>query len=107
MSDKMARRFRSLREEHHLSQREMATFLGVKEGLYKPYEEAGKPLIDPRFIKHAAEVLGVAPDYLLGWTDERLDSTKFTDEQWELIKKSQAGEHKDVKYLPRKRKRKE
>ena len=63
-------RIRDLREDHDLTQAEMAELLGVKQTTYSKYE-LGKINVPAEMFMKLADLYGVSVDYLMGRTDRR------------------------------------
>ena len=58
---------RDLREDHDLTQSDVAAILGTSQQYYSQYE-AGRYELPIRFLKKLAEYYNVTSDYLLGLT---------------------------------------
>ncbi len=58
------RRIRDLREDHDLSQKQLAAALGISQRVYS-YYETGKHVIPPEILVALADYYGVTVDYLL------------------------------------------
>lgn len=65
------KRIRKLREEQHLTQREMAALLQISRSAYSSYEHgtSGIPL---EVICGIADIHHTSLDYLAGFTDRRI-----------------------------------
>ena len=63
-------RFRELRKERKLTQREMAEVLGVGLRVVNYYEHGGRHP-DFKGLLFIAEYFQVSLDYLVGWSDQR------------------------------------
>ena len=64
----------SLRKETGLSQRKVATELGISQALLSHYENgAREPKLD--FVMRACDYYGVTADYILGRSNERTEKT--------------------------------
>lgn len=63
-------RIRDLREDHDLTQSEMAELLGVKQTTYSKYE-LGKILVPVDILIRLADFYQVSLDYLVGRSDKR------------------------------------
>ena len=63
-------RIRDLREDHDLTQSEMAELLGVKQTTYSKYE-LGKILVPVDILIRLADFYQVSLDYLAGRSDKR------------------------------------
>ena len=61
---------RDLREDHDLTKREVAAYLGVSQQTYSNYEN-GVREIPTNTVVALARYYQVSTDYLLGLTDER------------------------------------
>lgn len=62
------RRLRDLREDHDLSQQQIADFLGIHQTQYSRYER-GSFDIPTDFLIRLADLYKTSTDYLLGRTD--------------------------------------
>ena len=63
-------RIRDLREDHDLTQSEMAELLGVKQTTYSKYE-LGKILVPIDILIRLADFYQVSLDYLVGRNEKR------------------------------------
>lgn len=63
-------RIRDLREDHDLTQSEMAELLGVKQTTYSKYE-LGKILVPIDILIRLADFYQVSLDYLVGRSEKR------------------------------------
>lgn len=63
-------RLRQLRDEHKLSQKELAQALNVTQTAIT-YWETGKREPSAEIIEKIAEYYGVNPAYIMGWSDTR------------------------------------
>lgn len=63
-------RIRDLREDHDLTQAEMAGLLGVKQTTYSKYE-LGKILVPIDILIRLADFYQVSLDYLVGRNEKR------------------------------------
>lgn len=63
------KRIRDLREDHDLTQRQVAEYLGMKQPQYLRYERGYRD-IPTDVLLALAEYYHVSVDYLLGRTDE-------------------------------------
>lgn len=63
-------KIRDLREDHDLSQRELAALLQVHQTTYSDYE-LGKINVPVSALHILADFYGVSVDYLLGRTEEK------------------------------------
>ena len=62
------RRIRDMREDHDLTQKEIASVLGIDQRVYSNYE-TGKREIPVHLLVRLAAHYRVSTDYLLGLTD--------------------------------------
>ncbi len=62
-------RIRSLREDHDLPQRALASYLQIHQTTYSDYE-LGRLKIPPEILIQLATYYHTSVDYLLGLTDE-------------------------------------
>ena len=65
----MYRRIKDLREDHDLSQKDLAQYLQCTQVCYSNYE-TGKRDIPTEVLLRLADFYGTSVDYLLGRTDE-------------------------------------
>ena len=65
-------RLRDLREDHDMSQREVAEFLGMKQPQYNRYERGLRDIPTDILIR-LAQLYNTTTDYILGLTD-KIDS---------------------------------
>lgn len=63
------RRLRDIREDHDLTQTQVAALLGIEQTVYSIYER-GKREIPTRHLIRLAAYYQVSTDYLLGRTDD-------------------------------------
>lgn len=63
------RRLRDIREDHDLTQKQVAALLGIEQTVYSIYER-GKREIPIRHLIRLAAYYQVSTDYLLGRTDD-------------------------------------
>ena len=63
------RRLRDLREDHDMTQTEVAEYLGIKQPQYFRYE-SGMRAIQPDALKKLAVLYNTSIDYILEQTDE-------------------------------------
>lgn len=66
---KMKLRIRDLREDHDLSQKEIAAYLSCDQSLYSKYERGERPLPLELAVR-LADLYGVTLDYLVGRSDD-------------------------------------
>ncbi len=64
-------RMRNLREDHDLTQQEIATVLGTSQTMYARYERGANEL-PIRHMIALAKYYDVSTDYFLGLTDEKI-----------------------------------
>lgn len=62
-------RLRDLREDHDLSQRQLAALLGMAQPQYSRYEQGLRDIPTPVLIQ-LARLYGTTTDYLLGLTND-------------------------------------
>ena len=63
-------RIKELREDSDTMQKELATYLNVKQSTYSQYENGHRQIPIEALVK-LAEYYNTSTDYLLGLTDER------------------------------------
>ena len=63
-------RIKDLREDHNLTQRELAEYLHVKQNTYSQYENGQRQLPLPCLIA-LARFYKISTDYILGLTDTK------------------------------------
>lgn len=63
-------RIRDLREDHDLTQKEVADYLICDQSLYSKYERGERPL-PLEYANKLADYYGVSVDYLLGRTNTK------------------------------------
>lgn len=68
-------RLRDLREDHDLTQKEVASYLGIDQRVYSNYE-TGKREIPARFVLALAAYYNTTTDYLFGRTPSSKQRTK-------------------------------
>ena len=68
--DNYYRRLRDLREDHDLTQEQVAAFLGMKQSQYSRYERGVRDLPTDILIR-LARYYKTSTDYLLGLTNQR------------------------------------
>jgi transcriptional regulator with XRE-family HTH domain len=66
----MRLRIKELREDSDTMQKELATYLNVKQNTYSQYENEQRQIPLEALVK-LAEYYNTSTDYLLGLTDER------------------------------------
>ena len=67
---KFAERLQELRRERHVTQKNMAEFVGIQMRSYQSYE-GGDRRPDYEKLVALADYFGVTTDYLLGRSDQR------------------------------------
>ena len=65
----VAMRLKDIREDHDLTQREVAEYLHIRQNTYSQYENGQRGLPVETLIK-LARYFGVSVDYILGLTDQ-------------------------------------
>ena len=63
-------RMKELRVEHHLTQKELAEYLHIKQNTYSQYEN-GQRQLPIEVLIALARYYKTSTDYILGLTDER------------------------------------
>ena len=63
-------RIRDLREDHNLTQQQVADYLNIKQNTYSQYE-TGNRQIPVDFLVLLAALYKTSTDYLLGLTDQQ------------------------------------
>lgn len=66
----VGQRIKIKREEKGLSQKELANLIGYESKSAMSYVEADKRELPFDKLSEVAKVLGVSPNWLLGWTEE-------------------------------------
>lgn len=66
----MGENIRALRIKHGMTQEELGKIIGVQKSAIRKYESGMVENIPRSSIKMMANVFGVTPSYLMGWTDE-------------------------------------
>lgn len=79
----MAHRIRKLRKERGLTLLQVADRLGVTESTVQRYESGNIKNLKYETMVELAELFGVSPAFLMGWTSE--DNTKVDREIMELV----------------------
>ena len=64
------KRLRDLREDHDLTQQQVATLLGTSQTMYARYERGANELPIHHLLK-LCKLYGVSSDYILGLTDRQ------------------------------------
>ena len=82
-----AKRLKSLREEHKLSQTELANALGISRGSLSFYENAERTA-DIEMLYKVSEYFGVTLDYLIGKSDNRTKENAVIGEDLGLSDKA-------------------
>ena len=75
MGDSMYKRIRDLREDHDLTQTQIAQILGMSQTGYSKYE-TGENHIPAAFLIQLAEYYQTSVDYLLGRTNNKKPYTE-------------------------------
>ena len=70
MNEIYTKRIRDLREDHDMSQQEVASVLGTSQTMYARYERGANEM-PLRHLITLCHHYGVSADYILGLTDER------------------------------------
>jgi len=83
-------RIKFLRKQINMTLEDVATAIGVKRPTVFKYETGAVTNIPPDKIEELAKVFGVTPQYLMGWTDERTDSTEHTNQPQSYFKTPEA-----------------
>lgn len=65
------RRFYDVREDHDLTQKAVAAYLGIHPNVYRRYEKGIRPF-PLEIVLRLAEYYDISIDYLLGRTDDPL-----------------------------------
>ena len=65
----MFERFREMREDHDLSQTDIANYLGCSQSVYSRYE-SGERILPVDVLIRLAQYYGVCTDYILGLTNQ-------------------------------------
>lgn len=61
---------RDLREDHDMTQEQVANFLGTSQTMYARYERSASEM-PIRHLISLAKLYGVSTDYILGLTDKK------------------------------------
>ena len=79
-------KLRQLRKEHNLTQKELASMIGVKNSIISFYE-VGERLPSPEIIRKLAETLHVSTDYLMGVEKkESIDISGLSEHDKSLVR---------------------
>lgn len=70
----MGSRIKELRLENNMTQEELGAVLGVQKSAIRKYEKGEVENIKRSAIKKMADLFCVTPSYLMGFTDERIDT---------------------------------
>ena len=81
----MAHRLRELRKERGLTLLQVAEKLGVTESTVQRYESGNIKNLKYETMVELAELFGVAPAYLMGWTSSENSSQKDNQELTEVV----------------------
>ena len=92
---------KQLREDHHLTQKDIANILEISRGLYAQYEIADK-IIPIRHLNTISNYFNVSIDYLLGLTtiknykntNKEINNLKFSNRLKELRKELKLTQEK-------------
>ena len=92
---------KQLREDHHLTQKDIANILEISRGLYAQYEIADK-IIPIRHLNTLSNYFNVSIDYLLGLTtiknykntNKEINNLKFSNRLKELRKELKLTQEK-------------
>lgn len=68
-------RIKDLREDHDLTQREIAEYLHIKQNTYSQYEN-GKRQLPIEFLIALAKYYKTSTDYILGLTEQKSTTEK-------------------------------
>jgi transcriptional regulator with XRE-family HTH domain len=80
------RKLRELRRQHNLTQKELASLIGVKNSIISFYE-VGDRIPSPEIIRKLAETLHVSSDYLMGIEkNESVDISGLTENDKSLVR---------------------
>ena len=79
-------KLRELRKQHNLTQKELASMIGVKNSVISFYE-VGERLPSPEIIRKLAETLHVSADYLMGIEkNESVDISGLSEHDKSLVR---------------------
>lgn len=79
-------KLRELRKQHNLTQKELASMIGVKNSIISFYE-VGDRIPSPEIIRKLAETLHVSADYLLGIEkNESVDISGLSEHDKSLVR---------------------
>ena len=78
----MYKRIKDLREDHDLTQKELAEKLHIHQTTYSDYE-LGKLNIPLSILTNLADFYNTSTDYLLGRTDDKLPCPKKKIGSWD------------------------
>jgi transcriptional regulator with XRE-family HTH domain len=79
-------KLRELRKQHNLTQKELASLIGVKNSIISFYE-VGDRIPSPEIIRKLAETLHVSSDYLMGIEkNESVDISGLTENDKSLVR---------------------
>lgn len=73
----MVNRLKKLRNNQNITQKELASFLGINQNTYS-YWENGKVKIDSDSLSKLSNYFGVSVDYILGISDEKKEDSVKT-----------------------------
>ncbi len=77
-------RLRQLRKQKNLTQKQLASFVGVKNSIISFYE-VGERMPSPEMIVKLATVLNVSTDYLLGMNKNKTIDISGLDENDKIL----------------------
>lgn len=79
-------KLRELRKQHNLTQKELASMIGVKNSIISFYE-VGDRIPSPEIIRKLAETLHVSADYLMGIEkNESVDISGLSEHDKNLVR---------------------
>lgn len=79
-------KLRELRKQHNLTQKELASMIGVKNSIISFYE-VGDRIPSPEIIRKLAETLHVSADYLMGIEkNESVDISGLSEHDKSLVR---------------------
>lgn len=87
MSEKMAERIKTLRQEKGLTLEQVAEVVGVGKSTVRKWETGMIANMRRDKIADLAKALGTTPAYLMGWKEEETpDEPELTEGEMDLIK---------------------
>lgn len=78
-------RIKRLRKEHHLTQEELGTHIGVQKAAIQKYEKGTVKNIKRDSLIKLAKVLDTTPEYLLGWEETPSNIEEFDESEFVKI----------------------